>query len=283
MTATSFPKTFFDGTGTAVLRAAPVPAYPQATDSEQESLTEIKDVGQGEITEEFHLAKREDAATAPLKGRRPGLFSIQAAWLAGHRPRGVSRSGGLFSIQVARLAGRSRRCDGASVAIARDSPWVWPDPLRVDQTRRGLARSAACRPSEHGPDGRVGLYAGGRAPQRQAPQWRTAGTQSHSIKRRSRGHVQQRVAIVAAAQHAILDHRGRTQLLDQEQSTDKEQQDDDDAGKTRRLPLGRLLVRLLPQPVVMSIQSTLRLELCVYHKGSALKQSKGWRHAAYIG
>jgi hypothetical protein len=76
MTATSFPKTFFDGTGTAVLRAAPVPAYPQATDSEQESLTEIKDVGQGEITEEFHLAKREDAATAPLKGRRPGLFSI---------------------------------------------------------------------------------------------------------------------------------------------------------------------------------------------------------------
>jgi hypothetical protein len=35
--------------------------------------------------------------------------------------------------------------------------------------------------------------------------------------------------------------------------------------------------------VVMSIQSTLRLELCVYHKGSALKQSKGWRHAAYIG
>jgi hypothetical protein len=71
------------------------------------------------------------------------------------------------------------------------------------------------------------------------------------------GH--QRIAILASGHQAILDNRGRPQLLDQEQSPDEQQQHNRDPRETRGLSSGCFILRLIVEPMVMSIHRTLPL------------------------
>jgi hypothetical protein len=93
------------------------------------------------------------------------------------------------------------------------------------------------------------------------------------------GH--QYIAIPPAGQQAIFDHRCCAQLLDKEQSADKQQQNDHDPDQTRCLAFSGLVVGLILLPRVMSIQRTLHGgEPPLAHKGAGWKQDKGWPYAA---
>jgi hypothetical protein len=71
----------------------------------------------------------------------------------------------------------------------------------------------------------------------------------------------QGIAIQAPSHQAILDNRGRVQLLNQEQSADNKQKSHDDAHQPPGLSSGCLVFGFVLKPMVMSIHRILPLEL----------------------
>jgi hypothetical protein len=64
----------------------------------------------------------------------------------------------------------------------------------------------------------------------------------------------QYVAVAAAGHQAVLDLRGRLQVLNQEKTTDKEQKDDHDRRQTGGLPFLCLFLRPVPRPMAICYQ-----------------------------
>ena len=71
------------------------------------------------------------------------------------------------------------------------------------------------------------------------------------------------IAGLTSGQQTILELRGGTQLVNQEQSADEKQQNNDQAAQTSGLPLSCLILRVFIEPMVMSIHRSL-------HRGGLL-------------
>jgi hypothetical protein len=74
----------------------------------------------------------------------------------------------------------------------------------------------------------------------------------------------QHIAIPAPGHQAVLERRGGTQLLDQKETTHKQQQDNHETRKPTGLPLGNLFVRTVIQPMVISVHSTFHWDVSLH-------------------